>query len=108
MPVQDAVMPLDLASVAIHSVGQLFWGGVLKVDGLTGIRTHSGSDEEQPRQQIGPVGGRPDEATRLFAEVEQDGARIEHPRLAPARSLGVNDRRHLAVRIDSAKGGRML
>ena len=33
---------------------------------------------------------------------------FEHPRLAPARPLGVDDRRHLAVRIDGAKGGRVL
>ena len=33
---------------------------------------------------------------------------FEHPRLAPARPLGVDDRRHLAVRIDGAEGRRVL
>ena len=55
-----------------------------------------------------PIGGRTEEAAGLFAEIEQDGARIEHPRLAPARPLRVDDRRRLAVRIDGAKGGRVL
>ena len=44
----------------------------------------------------------------LFAEVEQYGVGIEHPRLAPARPVGVDDRRHLAVGVDGAKGGRVL
>ena len=67
-----------------------------------------GRDEEEPRQEFRPIGRRADEASGLLAEVEQDRARIEHPRLAAARPLGVDDRRHLAVRVDGAKGGRVL
>src|SRR5580704_19520643 len=108
MLVQDPIMSLDLTPVTVHGVGQLFGGRVLEMHGLTRKRANSGGDEEEPRQKFRSIGRSSDEAPGLFAEIEQDRARIEHPRLAPARPLTVDDRRHLAVRIDGAKGVRML
>src|SRR6202044_554292 len=108
MSVQDPIMPLDLTPVTVHGIGQLLGGGVLEMHRLTRKRANSGGDEEEPRQKLGSIGRSSDEAPRLFAEIEQDGARIEHPRLTPAWPLAVDDRRHLAVRIDGAKGGRVL
>ena len=52
MLVQDPIMPLDLAPVAVHGVGQLFRRRVLEMHRLTGERTDAGGDEEQPRQEI--------------------------------------------------------
>jgi hypothetical protein len=52
--------------------------------------------------------GRSAEEPTPLAEVEKDGAGIEHPNLGPARSIGVDDRWDLPVRIDGAKGGRVL
>ena len=56
----------------------------------------------------GRSAGRTEEPAGLLGEVEQDRARIEHPRLAPTGSLGVDDRRDLAIWVDGAKGGRVL
>src|SRR5580704_14426957 len=108
MLVQDPIMSLDLPPVAVHGIRQLFGGRVLEMHGLTRKRANSGSDEEEPRQKLRSIRRSSDEAARLFAEVKQDRARIEHPRLAPARPLVIDDRRNLAVRIDGAKGVRVL
>ena len=101
-------MALDLAPVAVDRVGKLFRRRVLEMHRLAGEGTQAAGDEEEPRQELWLVGRSADEAPGFFAEIEQDGARIEHPRLDPARPFGVDDRGHLAVRIDGAKSGRVL
>ena len=63
---------------------------------------------QEPGQQFGPIGGRADQAIGLVAEVQEDGARIEHPGLAATRPFGVDNRRHFAVRIDGPKCRRVL
>src|SRR6202044_1720739 len=92
----------------VDRVGKLFGRRVLEMHRLAGEGTHAAGDEEEPRQEFWLVGRSADEAPGFFAETIIGGARIEPPRLFPPRSLGVEDRGHLALRIDGAKSGRML
>ena len=101
-------MPFNFAPIPVDGVGNLFGRRVLEMHGLTGERTESCANEEEPGEQLRPGCRRADEAPGLFPEVEQDGAGIEHAGLGAARSLGVDDRGNLAVRIDGAEGGRVL
>src|SRR5271154_2104436 len=96
-------MPFDLAPVAIYCVRDFLRSRVLEMHGLTRERTKARSDEEQPRQQLGPVSPRAHEPSRLVAEIKEDGARIEHPGRSASGSFGVDDRGHLAVRVYRAK-----
>ena len=92
------IMPLRLAPVAVDGVVQAGGRGQLEVHRLAGERAEAGRDEKQPGQQFRPVFGRTAELAGLVGEVKQDRAGIEHPRLFAARTVGVDDRRHLAVR----------
>ena len=47
--VQNAIMSLNLASITVHGVGQLFRRRVLEMHRLPRIRTHAGRNEEEPR-----------------------------------------------------------
>jgi hypothetical protein len=44
----------------------------------------------------------------LVGQIEQDRTGIENARLSAAWTFGINDRRHLAVRIDLSEGGQVL
>ena len=56
----------------------------------------------------GRSAGVPRNLPGLLGEVDQDGGRIEDARFLAARAVGVDDRRHLAVRVDGPEGGRVL
>ena len=56
----------------------------------------------------GRSSGVPRNLPGLLGEVEQDGGGIEDARLLAARPVGVDDRRHLAVRVDRPEGRRVL
>src|SRR5271155_1567940 len=101
-------MPLDLSPIPINGVRNLFGNRVLEMHGLPGEGTNSRCDEEEPGEKFRPIGRRADETPGLVAEVEQDGARIEHARFSSARSFGVDDRRNLAIWVDGAKGRLVL
>jgi hypothetical protein len=108
MVVQDSIMPLDLAPVAVHRIGRLLGHCMLEMNGLSGVGRDPGGDEEEPGEQFRPVGGRAYEAPCLVAEIKEDGAGIEYPRLLTAGPLGVDDCRHLAVGIDRAEARLVL
>ena len=78
------------------------------MNGLAGERAEAGGDEEKPGEKLRPVGRRAEEPAGLLGEIDEDRGRVEHPRgLAPGPLL-VDDRRNLAVRVDGAKGRRVL
>src|ERR687892_870879 len=109
MVVQHLVVPLRLALVAVHGIVKALLGrGELEMHGLAGERADAGRDEQEPGQELRPVFRRTEELAALVREIEQDGRGIEDPRLLAAWAFGVDDRRHLAVRVDGAEGRRVL
>ena len=91
MLVQHAIVPLDLATIAIDRIGNLFRRGALKMHRLAGERTDACRDEEKPGEQFRPIRGLPDKSSGLVAEVQQDRARSRI--LAPERRQGLRCRR---------------
>src|SRR5262249_22318805 len=75
---------------------------------LPGEWSKAGCDEEEPGQEFTTVIGRTAELSRLVGEIKKDRAGIEHARFLSARAVGVDDRRHLAVRIDLPERGLVL
>ncbi len=76
---------------------------MLEMHGLAGERAEARGDEHQPGEQLRPIRRRAQEPACLLGEIEQDRIGIEHPRRLAAGPFGVDDRRHLAVRIDGAE-----
>ena len=108
MVVQHLVVPFRLAPVTVHGIVEALGRGELEMHGLAGERAEARGDEQQPGQQLGPVLRRAEELAGLLGEIDQDGGGIEHPRLLAAGPVRIDDRRHLAVRVDRAEGGRVL
>ena len=106
--VQDLVVALGLATIPVDRVGHFLGCRALEMDGLAGERPEARGDEEEPGEELGPVGGRADEAAGLLAEIKKDGVRVEDAGLAAAGPLGVDDRRQLAVGVDGEEGGSVL
>lgn len=71
---------------------------------LAGIGADTRGDEHHPRQQLAARlrRARGQEFAGLFGEIEQDGAAVQHHRVA------VDDGRHLGVRVDGEVLGLVL
>src|SRR5918996_837179 len=108
MIVQNLVVAFGLAPVAVHGVGEAVGCYELEMHGLAGERADAGRDEQEPGQELRPVFRRTEELAGLVREIEQDGRGIEDPRLLAAWAFDIDDRRHLAVRVDGAEGRRVL
>ena len=106
--VENLVMALRLPAVAIHRIVEALGRSELEMHGLAGKWTQTGSDEEQPGEELGPILRFADELAGLFGQIDQDRRRIENPRFYATRSVGIDDHRHLAVRVDGAKSWRVL
>ena len=59
MVFQYLVVPLRLPPVAVARVVEPLRGGELEMNRLAGEGPETGSDEKQPGEQLGPVGGAP-------------------------------------------------
>ena len=78
--VENLVMALRLPAVAIHRIVEALGRSELEMHGLTGKWTQTGSDEEQPGEELGPILRFADELAGLFGQIDQDRRRIENPR----------------------------
>src|ERR1700728_847056 len=108
MVLDHLIMPLRLAPVAVDGVVGAGGCEQLEVHRLAGERGEAGRDEEEPGQELRSVIRRTAELAGLVGEVEQDRVGIEYTRLFTARAVGVDDRWHLAVRIDFPEGRLVL
>ena len=101
-------MTFDLPAITIDGVADFFWSRMLKMHGLSREWSNAGCDKEKPRQQLRPVRRRADQSSGLLSEIKQDRIGIENACFLAARPFGIDNGRHLPVRIDRTKFGRML
>jgi len=106
--IQHLVVTFDFPTVAVDRVVQTTGSGELKMHRLTREGTKAGGNEEQPGEQFRPVLRPAEELASLFGQVEQDRRRVENPRLLATGTVGIDDRRNLAVGVDRAEGARVL
>src|SRR5271156_70729 len=82
MVVQDLLVAVRLAPIAVYRVVESLGRGELKVYGLTGKRSKAGRDEQQPGEQLRTILGSTQELAGLLREVDQNCRRIEDTHLA--------------------------
>jgi hypothetical protein len=106
-PVQHAIEPVHLVTVAVHRILQLFHRVIVEVIVLAGHRPEVAHLPEQP---LGGLGARAQVARQelagLLREIEQHGAGLEHGnRLAAASRRMINQGRDTVVRRHREKVG---
>jgi hypothetical protein len=99
---------LGFAPVSIDRITQAFGRGELKMHGLARKRAEPGGNEEQPRQQLPPVIRLTEEFPGFLGQIEQDCGGVEDANLVTAWSIGIDDRRNLAVGVDGTEGRKVL
>ena len=108
MIVEHLVVALGLAPITVDRVVEPGRRDGLEMHRLARERPEPGGDEQEPGEELRPVGRRAEKRVRLLGEVEEDRGRIEHPRRLAAGPILVDDRREFAVGIDGAEGRRVL
>lgn len=97
MVVEDLIMALGLAPIAVYSIVETFRRGELEVDGLARERSKTRGDEQEPRQQFRSIFRSAKEFSGLFGEIDQDRRGVEDADLLAARPVGIDDGRHDAA-----------
>jgi hypothetical protein len=102
LTVEYGIVALRFAAISVDGVVEAVGGRKLEMHGLSREGPEACSEEEKPRQELSPVGRLSEESACFLGEIEQNGARVENPRLFAAPTFGVDDGGHLAVGIDGA------